>query len=87
MIRLTASESGDDVRSGVEEEELPPLDMDYSAGRLLTLEMVNVFTTMKIEASMTAMKLVMFKARITLRMTNPGPARRLLEKGIFAEDF
>jgi hypothetical protein len=59
--------------------------MCVAASKKKNFEIVKVLTTMTMEAIITATKLVMFIARITLRMTKPGPARRLLEKGIFSE--
>jgi hypothetical protein len=61
--------------------------MCVAASKKKNLEMVKVLMTMTMEAIITARKLVMFIARIALRMMKPGPARRLLEKGIFQEDL
>jgi hypothetical protein len=61
--------------------------MCVAASKKKNLEMVKVLMTMTMEAIITARKLVMFIARIALRMMKPGPARRLLEKGIFPEDL
>jgi hypothetical protein len=61
--------------------------MCVAASKKKNLEIVKVLTTMTMEAIITATKLVMFIARMMLRMTKPGPARRLLEKGIFPEEL
>jgi len=50
-------------------------------------EAVNVLITIMILAAITARSPIMFIARITLRMMKPGPASRLLVRGILGERF
>jgi hypothetical protein len=74
----------------VKEEELRSMSalfrFDTSGnGAQFTFEAVNVRITIIMLAAMTAMRPIMFIARITLRMMKPGPASRLLVRGIPGE--
>lgn len=66
--------------------QISALSMPCLVNSIRTLEAVNVLITIIKLAATTANKPVMFIARKTLRIMNPGPASRLLVTGI-SDDF